>query len=148
MSDDDEKIIDPDLKEELENVKTEDPLLTEYTSGGGGDGHGESIGFAGQWFPDESEWQGKTNITEGQAKALAMARHLPDVFEELEPLRGFLNDTLDDYEMYRTSIEGLAREQQMKILMSIFGGSPDQQSSAGDALASIFADAAGDEEDE
>lgn len=130
--------LDPDVVEELEDLPREDPFVTEYSARGEGSDE-ESISFAAKWFPDESDWQGKTSITQDQAHALAAVRNLSQAFEELEPLEGMLNDMVDDYEMYLTSVDGVAREQQVQVLMSMLGGGVDGESVAGNTLARLFA---------
>lgn len=118
-SDGEEPLIDPDVKEELEDIPGEDPMLVEYASRGKDDR--EEISFAGDWFPDSDDWMGKTNITPEQARPLALVRLMPDMFDELEDLRPLFEDFVNDYEKYLTSIEGEAREQQAGILQSMFG---------------------------
>lgn len=140
-------ILDPELKEELENKQVEDPMITEYGSGADSSDGNEDISFAESWFPSKDEWQGKTIITPDQARALAAARHLPQVFDELEDLEPFLEGFINDYEKYLTSIEGHAREQQADILTAMFGGETAEESKRRDMILGAFAGDAVDNDD-
>lgn len=135
MSDND--VIDPELQEALENVNDESQIIGQY-SGDGNSGDTEGIEFVGEWFPNEEQWQGKTAIAPEQARPLAMVRHLPEVFEELEDLEPFLEGAIRDYEQYLTSIEGGSRQQQMQILKAMMGGATEEEEAAGRAVMSMF----------
>lgn len=140
-------VIDPDLREELEDLPAEDPFVTEYgTSMGSGSAKEESINFADKWFPDWDQWQGKTRITPRQARALAAVRALPLMWEELEDLEPFLDQFVRDYEMYLTSIDGVAREQHADILRSMFGGEAEQEERRRDMIMGAIAGVAQDDE--
>lgn len=140
-------IIDPELKEELENLPAEDPFVTEYgTSLGSNSAQEESISFADKWFPEHDEWQGKTRITPQQARALAAVRALPLVWDELEDLKPFLDRFVTDYEMYLTSIDGLARDQHADILRAMFGGEAEQEERRRDMLFGAIAGVGQDDE--
>ena len=122
------QVLDPELIEEIDEYDSEAELLGAYTVGGEGAEDRQDIHVLQQWFPGPDEWQGKTNIHPEQAVALAALRHLPDVFPEFdEPrVRRFIIGLVEDYEKYLTSIDGKAREEQERILQSMFGGGVDQ----------------------
>lgn len=124
----DNGIIDPEVKEELESIPGENPLLTEYATNSGGES--DSIGFADKWFPKQEQWQGKTIITADQAYALSMLRSITEYFEELEDLKPFVEELIENYEVYLTSIDGEGREQQEKILRAMFGDSGEMNNDA------------------
>ncbi len=139
MSDSDEPIVDPDLKEELEKVPAEDPFLTEYMTQGGGK-QKESLRFIEKWFPGEDEWQGKTKIQSHQAHALAVMRNLDTAFPELEEsIMNFIRGTFDDYEKYLTSIEGEARKEHVDILRTLFGGAQVDEAESRSEMMSMLA---------
>ena len=141
----DDPVIDPDLKEELEETPAEDPFLTEYMTGQGGKSE-ESLRFIEKWFPDEDEWEGKTNIEAHQAHSLAIVRNMEKFFDELEPIMPLINSTVEDYEMYLTSIEGEARKEHVDILRTLFGGPQTDETESRSALMAAFANNMQDEE--
>lgn len=136
-SDSSEPLIDPDVQEELENIPGEDPFLTEYASGNGDES--DSINFISEWFPDSNEWQGKTEITPKQARALSLFRALPHAYDELSDMEPFIVNLLDNYEKYLTSIDGKAREQQAGILKALVGGESEMTEDERSAMMSMFA---------
>lgn len=133
----DEPLIDPEVKEELEEIPGENPMLVEYA--GNGDGENDSISFADKWFPGGSEWQGKTDITADQAHALSLVRAMTEYYDELEDLEPFFESLITNYEQYLTSVEGKAREQQVSILRSMFGSGGDLEEAQRSALTAAFA---------
>lgn len=139
----DEPLIDPEVKEELEDIPGEDPALVEYAMQGGEDN--EDISFAESWFPDTNNWKGKTNITVEQAKMMSIARNLDEHYSEMEELMPFINGVVDDYEQYLTSIAGESREQQAGILRSLFGGSSEMEEVSKSAALQAFAQTQDDE---
>ncbi len=115
-----EKIpLDGETLQELKEVKTEDPILTEYGSQGSDENPFTEL--AEKWFPNRDDWQGKTRISPPQAHALSLARAMTIVYPEIEELNPFLMSMIINYEQYQTSIEGLSREQQVSVLKSMFG---------------------------
>lgn len=142
---DEKPVLDPELVEELQNIPVEDNLLTEYGSPGSQSDDSQDISFAEKWFPDKDNWQGKTIIQPKQARALAAVRAMPEVWDELEDLEPFLDSMVTDYEQYLTSIEGISRNQQSKILQAMFGGETEKEERRRDMIMSAFA---GDTEDE
>lgn len=142
----DEMTLDPDLLESLENVKSEDPLITEYGTPGKGQDN-EGIHFAKGWFPDSDQWQGKTNITEPQAKKLAAVRNLSKAFPQVAHMEDFLTSMVTDYEMYKTSVEGESRKEQMRVLKSIFGGTSEAEETTQSLVSTILSDKVNENED-
>lgn len=140
-----EYTVDPDVKEELDNVMGEDPMLTAYATPGG-DGE-EKTEFAKSWFPDSDEWGGKTDVTFRQARAMAMVQNFPKIFDELEELDGFLEGFIQDYQKLLTSVGGVSREQQAGILRSLFGGPSEQEETARSAVMAALAGENNDSDD-
>lgn len=138
--------VDDDLVDELEETPLEDPFITEYGTDHTGEDGEDPIAFAGDWFPGADEWQAKTAITPHQAHALAVVRQLPDLYDELEELEPFLDNLVQDYEMYLTSVGGASREQHVSILRSIFGGDAEEMEETRNMLLGAFAGSALDKE--
>lgn len=133
----DNDIITQELVNLLKNDIPSEQLLTEFNKGG--QSNEDKTEFTKEWFPGSEEWQGKTDISYHQAKALALVRNLHLVFPEIDDLELFLNNTVTDYEMYLTSVDGLAREQQASILKSLFGGSTEESENTRNMLMTALA---------
>lgn len=131
-----EKQLDPDLKEELSDVLSEEEIVGMY---GGAGGKEERMPIVENWFPNADEWQGKTAIQPHQAHALALAKHLPEAFEEISGLEGFIQNIINDYEMLLTSIGGQSREQQKNVLRALFGAGTAQESEMAQSFISSLA---------
>jgi len=133
---DPEANLDPRVVADASKSLSEEHLIGTYSTDGNNE---ERLPLVKSWFPQEDEWQGKTHINSFQAKALAVAKHLPDAFNELKPLAPFMENVINDYEMLLTSVEGKSREQQMNVLMSMFGEQMGEESKARSALLSAIA---------
>lgn len=142
---DEYEIVDPELVEALERIPKEDPLITEYGTAGKG-GQQEAIDFVSQWFPQKDNWQGKTKINENQAKALALFRHLPELFDEIEDLQGFIEGFTNNYEQYLTSVDGESRIQHTEILKALFGKSTANDETESLLRKKIFMDMESEQE--
>ena len=135
-ADDPEASLDPRVVAEASTAMSEEDIVGLYSSEGGSE---ERLPLVESWFPKEEQWQGKTIVNSYQAKALAVAKHLPEAFNEIEELEGFINEVINDYEMLLTSVEGTSREQQMNVLMSMFGKESSEESKARSAVLSAIA---------
>lgn len=138
-----EKVIQDEVREELEQIGSED-LLVEYGNSGGDDN--QKTRFVEKWFPSGKEWQGKTNIEPHQARALSLVRHLDDYFEEIDELGDFLREVVTDYEMYRTSVNGESREQHVAIMRAMFGADTAEEQT-NRAMRSFLANGSEDKDD-
>lgn len=134
----DDTILDPDLLDELEKMPAESPFITEYTTGGRGR-NDESLRFIEKWFPKEEDWQGKTNIQNHQAHALAVMRNIDKAFPEYKEIMPFIQGAIEDYEKYLTSIDGESRAQHVDILRTLFGGTEVDESESRSQLMQMFA---------
>jgi len=143
--------INPELKQMLGEIPTEDPFLTEYGSQkeNPDNPHTDLID---KWMPESDDWQGKTIITAQQARALAVGRQLPELIPELSDdeygVGHVLKDLIKDYEQYLTSIEGLSREQHVDVLQSVFGGPSNMEKENRTMLLRAFSDRVNDGDDE
>lgn len=118
MSRDDEFVMDPDVKREIDNALSDGELIGRAMGGAGSE---ERIPVVEGWLPGEDEWQGKTIITKREAVAHALTKNLAMAFPEIKPMESFLISAVDDLEMLFTSIDGKAREQHMEVLRAMFG---------------------------
>lgn len=121
-------VIPEEVEKEIDEYISEEQLLGGYISGGSGDS--EKLPLVENWFPSENEWHGKTVISPQQAQAVAVAKHLTTVFDEISEYEKFIDGVIDDYMKLLTSVEGVSREQQMQVLMALFGGSMDEEQEA------------------
>lgn len=128
--------IDDDVVDLLKGIDSEAELMGQYVTEGSSEN--QSIDFVAQWFPDEDEWQGKTQVTWEQAQAMAVLRHLPKAYPELEGMEDFLDGVIRDYEMYLTSVEGESRDQQRRILESLFGEASERTEEFASSLTNAF----------
>lgn len=136
------KPIDPRVEEEIEEVNAEEEIFGSYTNDGQA---GEKINTVNNWLPDDDNWQGKTIVNEREARLFALARALPHAFPEIEEKKPFIDEMLTNLEMYKTSVKGVSREQQVSVIGSMFG-SGEEDSSVRSALAGFIA--GGEENDD
>lgn len=124
-----EPILPDDLVEEIQDVSSEDSILTEYfTNPEAGDT--EKLSHVDAFTPGADEWKGKTNIAAHQARLLALGRILCRAFPEVKEYEPLLEDAMTNYEMYLTSIDGMSRTEITSILKALFGGSGDPEEEA------------------
>ncbi len=114
--------IDPEVEKELEEVTSEEELFGTYTNDGQ---NGEKINTVNDWLPDSDNWQGKTIVNNEEAHKLALVRALPKAFEEIEDMEPFIDEMITNLEMYKTSVNGVAREQQVSVIGRMFGSGED-----------------------
>lgn len=133
----DEPLIDPDVRDELESIPGEDPFLTEYA--GGSTDENQSISLVEKWMMENDEWKTRTNISLDQAHALAALENISEAYPELEEVQPFLDQLIEDYIKYLTSVEGQSRQQHTGILQSIFGTVEDVSDSVTGTIARAFA---------
>lgn len=132
-----EYTIDSDVKEELENVVSEEQIIGTYTSDAQ---NGQKEQVVSNWFPDSAEWQGKTVVNAREARVLSMARNLPKAFEEIEHMEPFIDELISDLEKYLTSVDGISREQQKSVLMALFGESQTDDAARNMVLGALAGD--------
>jgi len=138
--------LDDELMQMLENAPKEDPFITEYaTNEISGEIEGRTMDMVENWFPEKEQIEGKTTITPDQARALALVKHMPDLFEELEDLDVLFEDIIQDYQLLLTSIGGESRREQASILRSIFGGPSSEEMAERNAFLKLFAGDIGEE---
>lgn len=117
--------LDPRVENELDNTLSEEGIVGGFF---GESGSEERIPLIEKFSPDESQWGGKSIFKEGQPRAVTLADNLPEAFPVLKPSERFINDFVADYEMRLTSVNGVARDQLMRIFRAMFGaGTADDQ---------------------
>lgn len=129
-------VLDPNVVEEMEESDKED-LFTEYHSKGSESPDQEKVQVFEDWLPDKDDWSGKTIIHPRQAQSLAAVRMLADFFDEVEEIEDNLKQMVNHYEEYLTSIDGTAREQQVKTMAAMFGRETELEESQSVLLGSL-----------
>ncbi len=120
--------LDDDVKSEIESAGGESDLMGAWVTDKQG---GDKLPLVENWLPDNDEWQGKTVVNDREARLFAIARNLTRAYPEIQSMDPFISGLFRDLEMYLTSRDGLSREQQMRVLMSMFGGSIDDDETRG-----------------
>lgn len=132
-------LIDPEVKEEVSQNKPEDNFLVEYASKESGDS--EQIDVTKNWIGDNEgdNWQPKTILSAEQIIALSQVRILPEAFEELEPIKDLLEDTVTNLEQYAVSREGISRKEHVEVLKAMHSGETDPSEEMAKGMANLFA---------
>jgi len=123
--------MDPRVENELENVLSEEGVIGMYSGKESGE---ERIPLIEKFSPNESEWGGKTIFEASQPRNVTLADNLPLAFPVLKPTENFIHEFIEDYEIRLTSVEGVSRDQLMRIFMAMFGSNPGEDGSAPNAL--------------
>jgi len=134
----DKPLIDPELEEDLKEVKPEDPFLTEYASMSKS-GSSEKTNVASEWIGEGNDWKTKTKLSAEQIIAMTQIRMMPQVFPELDEIDSVLMGLVQDMEKYAVSHEGLSREQQVSVLRAMFSGEHHEDSDRRSMLLSALA---------
>lgn len=126
---------DPETEEEYE-------LLT----GTSGD-NVAPIDLINSYLPEREDWEAKTVIDHGDSERVAALRSLSGALPEVEHQQDVIDTFLDHYLKTVTSEGGLSRQEYLKLLNSLAGGSDDSDvtDSAG-LLEKIMAPNGGEED--
>lgn len=116
-------LIDDHLYTEMQDTPHEDPFVTEYGSQSNDDPQDPAVGQVSKWLPPEDSWLGKTIIDYRQAKAIALAMNIGQIFPTVEGVEPKLKEVIKTYLEVSTSINGISREQQVEVLASQFNKS-------------------------
>ena len=135
----DEPLIDPKVKEELEENIPEDPVFTEYAKTGKNSAENEKVEATTGFIGDSQNWQTKTKLSAEQIIALTQVRMLPHVFEEIGELEGVFNETVNNLEQYAVSHGGLSREQAVSVLRALNAGEMHDDTDSRSKLIEAFA---------
>lgn len=123
--------MDPRVDQELDSALSEEEIIGMYA---GKDSGEERIPLIEKFSPDAKEWGGKTIFETGQPRSVTLADNLPKAFPVLLPSEQFINQFIEDYEMRLTSVDGVARDQLMRIFRAMFGAGTNESGEAPNAL--------------
>lgn len=123
--------LDPRVEEEIQNSLTEEQIIGMYS---GGENSEERIPLIEQFAPDEEEWGGKSYFQPGQPRAITLADNLATAFPVLKPSEEFITAFIEDYEMRLTSLEGISRDQLMRIFRAMFGAGSSEEMEGGNSV--------------
>jgi len=123
--------MDPRVDQELESALSEESIIGMYS---GKDSSEERIPLVEKFSPNENEWGGKTVFETGQPRSITLADNLATAFPVLKPSEEFITEFIEDYEMRLTSVDGIARDQLMRIFMAMFGNAPGEEGGRPNAL--------------
>lgn len=123
--------MDPRVDQELNEALSEESIIGMYS---GKDSGEERIPLIEKFSPDENEWGGKSIFQEGQPRNITLADNLAKAFPVLTPSEAFINEFIEDYEMRLTSVDGVARDQLMRIFRAMFGAGTNSDGEAPNAL--------------
>lgn len=82
----------------------------------------EPIDLLSSYLPDEDDWSAKTRLDETHPEKLAALELLTEFYPELSEYEHVLKQWVGDYEKRLTSVEGVGREEYVKILEAMTGG--------------------------
>lgn len=128
---DSEWALDPKVEKELDNALSEEGVIGMFQ---GGENAEERIPLIEKFSPDENEWGGKSIFTQGQPRNVTLADNLPIAFPVLKPTEEFINKFVEDYEMRLTSVDGVSRDQLMRIFRAMFGSGTGEGEEAASTL--------------
>lgn len=130
---------DPELSPD--DVENEQELMFGY----GGSGQ-SPMDLLADYLPEQEDFGAKTVLTKEQVHLLAGLEQLVAFYPELEDMDDVLVEWIAAYEKRMTSVHGLSREEFMKILVSMNGGSIKYEDSDGILQKVLEADV-GDSDD-
>lgn len=127
--------------EDIEDIEDEDELMF----GRGGSGK-KPLDLLESYLPEREDYGAKTVITKEQVHLLAGLEQILNFYPELEHREDVIIEWIAAYEKRMTSVHGLSRSEFLDILISMNGGSPNDEDSAGFLQRIMDADI-GDEDD-
>lgn len=87
--------------------------------------------MAGDYLPESDDWLAKTALDINDPHAVAALRKIvflyPELTESDDELQEMIDDFVDDFLKGRTSVAAQSREEYKDIIMSMFGGNPDDK---------------------
>lgn len=135
--------LDPRVEEEVSGALSEEEIIGMYTGAGSSE---ERVPLIEGFAPDSDNWSGKTIFERGQPRAVTLADNLSEAFPVLKPSEELIDTVISDYEMRLTSLEGISRDQLVRVFSSMFGGGGPE--GAEDANTLELALSAGPENDD
>jgi hypothetical protein len=115
-----------ELNIDVEDVDKEEDLMFGY-----GSSSEEPIDLLSDYLPERDDYAAKTVITKEQVHLLAALEQLSVLFDELDEYDRVIQEWIKAYEKRLTSVHGLSRDEFVKILVAMQGGSVDSESQRG-----------------
>lgn len=127
----------PDNIEDFSDVLFGADVVEEEAEARGESAKSKAVEIIGNYIPDE--WQGRTVLQDKtEAKRLSLLRTYGMVFDEIDQsVIAGLEQTIEHEEMYRTAIEGMNREEYMKILQSAVGSGAGSELERGAGIGAM-----------
>lgn len=125
-----------------DEIDSEQQLMFGY----GGEGR-KPMDLMSDYLPDQEDYGAKTVLTQEQVHLLAGLELLTEFYPELEHREQVITSWIASYEKRMTSVHGLSRDEFLKILVSMNGGSIDIDASEGLLQRVLEADMEGAEND-
>jgi hypothetical protein len=94
--------------------------------------------MAASYLPEGDDWEAKTILDISDPAAVSALKQFGQMYPEIDDLQPIVDEFLDHFLKTRTSVSGQSREEYRNILMSMYGGSIDEETARGafvDALA-------------
>jgi hypothetical protein len=95
--------------------------------------------MAGEYLPEQDDWQAKTILDLTDPAAVASLRQMQAMYPEVHDLQPLIDEFLDEFMKTRTSVGGQSREEYRNILMSMFGGGQVDENTARNAVIDAMA---------
>jgi len=86
--------------------------------------------MTGDYLPESDDWLAKTLLDVNDPAAIAALRNFEEIYPEVNDLQPLVDGVLDEFLRGKTSVGGRSREEYKNILMSMYGGGPDDEQSA------------------
>lgn len=115
-----------DIEIDPDEVEQEEELMFGYS-----DQSREPVELLADYLPRNEDYAAKTVLTKEQVHLLAALEQLTTLFNELEEYDRVVEQWIKSYEKRLTSVHGLSRDEFVKILVSMNGGSIDSESQRG-----------------
>jgi len=110
-----------DLSVDAGEVQDEETdLMFAYTNRD--DDSPDPIDLLASYLPQEDDWSAKTRIKDSHPEKLSAVEMLTEFYPEIEEYEDVLDQWVHDYEKRLTSVNGLGREEYVKILEALTGG--------------------------
>lgn len=129
MSEKDSSDDTPDDRDDTldaDDIESEQELMFGY----GGEGR-KPMDLMADYLPDQEDYGAKTVLTKEQVHLLAGLEQLVTFYPEIQHREKVIIQWIAAYEKRMTSVHGLSRDQFLKILVSMNGGSINAEGSSG-----------------
>lgn len=100
--------------------------------------------MAANYLPESDEWSAKTALDLNDPQALAALGQFAQMFPEVEDLQGIIDDFTEEFMKSRTSVNAQSRDEYKDMIMSMYGGGPEDD----DGMNAFAKALAGDMDDD